>query len=214
VGQAAGRKAAKVLEAISQKMVEAEGELGRIDAVAGDGDHGRGMVKGAAGAARAGGEAAQAGASAADVLVAAGKAWAAEAGGTSGVLWGAGLEAFGGALPAEAQPNPAQLLEAAQAFTATVQRLGKAKVGDKTMVDVLVPFQTELAAKTADQAGAERWQAWRDSVPAAQRAASDTAALVPKIGRARPLAQRSVGTPDAGACSMAMILAVVAGATN
>jgi len=66
-----------------------DGKLGRIDAVGGDGDHGRGMVRGvnaAVGAARA---AADAGAGAQSVLVAAGQEWAAKAGGTSGVLCGA-----------------------------------------------------------------------------------------------------------------------------
>jgi dihydroxyacetone kinase len=38
----------------------------------------------------------------------------------------------------------------------------------------------------------------------ATRAAADTAPLVPRLGRARPLAERSVGTPDAGATSMAL----------
>ena len=36
-----------------------------------------------------------------------------------------------------------------------------------------------------------------------------TATLSPRLGRARPLAERSVGTPDAGATSMALIIATV-----
>ena len=43
----------------------------------------------------------------------------------------------------------------------------------------------------------------------AVRAAEDTAALTPKIGRARPLAERSVGTPDPGAVSLGMIVTAV-----
>ncbi|WP_156038463.1 DAK2 domain-containing protein, partial [Actinoalloteichus caeruleus] len=41
-------------------------------------------------------------------------------------------------------------------------------------------------------------------------AAEETANLVPRVGRARPLAERSVGTPDAGAVSMALIVRTVA----
>lgn len=72
-------------------MVKAEHELGRIDAVAGDGDHGRGMVKGTAAAGAAAADAVNSGGGTASVLTAAGEAWAAKAGGTSGVLWGAAL---------------------------------------------------------------------------------------------------------------------------
>uniref|UniRef100_UPI0012F62235 DAK2 domain-containing protein n=1 Tax=Actinoalloteichus spitiensis TaxID=252394 RepID=UPI0012F62235 len=44
---------------------------------------------------------------------------------------------------------------------------------------------------------------------AARRAAEATADLVPRMGRARPLAERSVGTPDAGAVSLALIVRAV-----
>lgn len=74
------------LEEMSAAVVDAEDELGRIDAVAGDGDHGRGMVKGVAAAVTAARTAADAGAGAGSTLVAAGDAFADRAGGTSGVL--------------------------------------------------------------------------------------------------------------------------------
>jgi D-erythrulose 4-kinase len=44
----------------------------------------------------------------------------------------------------------------------------------------------------------------------AQKSAAETAELRPKVGRARPLAERSAGTPDAGAISLAMCTHVVA----
>jgi len=43
----------------------------------------------------------------------------------------------------------------------------------------------------------------------AQRSAEETANLVPKVGRARPAAERSLGTPDAGAISMALCIKAV-----
>ena len=70
-------------------LADAEDELGRIDAVAGDGDHGRGMVKGSTARADAAHAPLAEGAGTGSVLTAAGEAWAAKAGGTSGVLWGA-----------------------------------------------------------------------------------------------------------------------------
>jgi dihydroxyacetone kinase len=52
-------------------------------------------------------------------------------------------------------------------------------------------------------------EAWKFASEIAQKSADATAALSPKIGRARPLAERSIGTPDPGAISMALIINVV-----
>ena len=51
--------------------------------------------------------------------------------------------------------------------------------------------------------------AWQSAAEACRTAAKATAALTPKIGRARPLAERSVGTPDPGAISLALIVTAV-----
>lgn len=195
---------ADVLAAVRQAVVDAEEELGRIDAVAADGDHGRGMVKGATAAADAAAAALAAGAGAESVLAAAGDAWAAQAGGTSGVLWGTGLRAFAACLGDDRAPTPADIAAGVAAFAATVQRTGGAQVGDKTMVDAIVPFARAFAVDGR----------WRPAAAAARRAAEDTASLAPKLGRARPLAERSIGTPDAGAVSFALIAEVVANAVE
>src|SRR5699024_1084317 len=89
-----GRAIAVALSSVAAALARHERELGRLDAVAGDGDHGRGMVKGSAAAAHAAAEAANTGATVVDVLALAGQEWAAQAGGTSGALWGAALEAI------------------------------------------------------------------------------------------------------------------------
>ena len=68
-------------------------------------------------------------------------------------------------------------------------------------------FLTALAAATAE--GQPLRAAWSTAAHAASQSAHATAALTPKLGRARPHAQRSVGTPDPGAISMAMILRAV-----
>jgi len=73
---------AGLIDDIAKALHDAEEELGRIDALAGDGDHGQGMARGSASAAAAAREAVAAGAGAASVLAAAGDAWADRAGGT------------------------------------------------------------------------------------------------------------------------------------
>lgn len=206
-GSAASRAAAAVavaaLTAIDARMRAEEEELARIDAVAGDGDHGRGMVRGVHFALVAARSTAEAGGGVRSVLDAAGEAWAGKAGGTSGVLWGRALQAFGDRLGDDAeQYRAADVVAGLRAFLDSMLTLGKAHVGDKTMLDALVPFVDRLDEEVT--VGRPLAEAWGEAAQLAVQAAAATAALSPKVGRARPLAERSVGTPDAGATSLAM----------
>ncbi|GAA3700931.1 dihydroxyacetone kinase family protein [Gordonia hankookensis] len=207
-GRAGGIVAARALTAMAEVLLAAEDELGRIDAVAGDGDHGRGMVKGSAAAVAAADLAVAAGAGQGSVLSEAGKAWAARAGGTSGVLWGALLGALGTRLGDTGRPDPDAVAGGLRDGYDALIALGGAAPGDKTMLDSLLPFVEDFEQRVAD--GQEWRAAWRSSSDVAAEAAEATARLRPRIGRARPLAERSVGTPDAGATSLAMCLKTVA----
>ena len=201
------RHCVAALAAARQVLHDAEESLGNLDAVAGDGDHGRGMVRGIDAACAAAAGAASRGAGAGDVLRAAGDDWADTAGGTSGVLWGAGLRAFGDSLGNDHEPDAATLAAAVASFAARIAELGKADVGDKTMVDALVPFVETFNRLAGEGAGAE--VGWAAAAREASAAAEATAALRPLKGRARPLAEKSVGTPDPGATSLAMVFAVL-----
>jgi dihydroxyacetone kinase len=192
------------LATVHRTMRDNEEELGRIDAVAGDGDHGRGMVRGARFAAERA-EEASGPAGAGWLLQQAGQSWAEYAGGTSGVLWGAALESFGRALDDGAESySAADIAAGVRAFSDAIGDLGQASPGDKTMVDALLPFADTL--QRAIDSGTEFGPAWRSAAEAATRAAEATRELRPKVGRARPLADRSLGTPDAGATSLALIV--------
>lgn len=202
-----GAAIASAMGRIAARMVGAESELGRIDAVAGDGDHGRGMVKGTGAAAHAAALAAADGGGAAAVLSAAGEAWAAQAGGTSGVLWGAALTAAAGRLGNWGMPDASAVAEALRTGHDALVQLGGAQPGDKTMLDALAPF---VASVEAELARGKDWRtAWLTSAEVADKAAAATAEMRPKTGRARPLADRSVGTPDAGAISLTMCIHAV-----
>jgi dihydroxyacetone kinase len=207
-GRNGGRLIARAFDAMAEMLADAEQELGRIDAIAGDGDHGRGMVKGSSAARVAAAKAVEDGAGQGSVLTAAGKQWAAKAGGTSGVLWGAMLSALGARLGDTGRPDSATVAAGMRDGYDALVRLGGAAPGDKTMLDALLPFVEELERRVAD---GEAWQqAWSAAADLAAEAARATADLRPKIGRARPLAERSVGTPDAGATSLAMCARTVA----
>jgi dihydroxyacetone kinase len=203
--QRCGARIAAAFTAIAAEMARAEAELGRIDAVAGDGDHGRGMVRGTAAAARS---SARSGGGTETVLVAAGEAWAAKAGGTSGVLWGAALTASGRRLGNHGTPSDLDVAAALRAGHDALIDLGGAQRGDKTMLDALGPFVDSVC--DAVQHGTDWRSAWLAAVDVARKSAAATADLRPKIGRARPLADRSVGTPDAGAISLVMCIGTVA----
>ena len=142
------------------------------------------------------------------MLTAAGKEWAAKAGGTSGVLWGAMLSALGARLGDTGRPDSATVAAGMRDGYDALVQLGGASPGDKTMLDALLPFVEELRTtgrrRRAVAGGVAGRRRRRD------RAARATADMRPKVGRARPLAERSVGTPDAGATSLAMCAHTVA----
>ena len=201
-------RALAALEQIRETMVASEEELGRIDAVAGDGDHGRGMVKGTTAAAVAARAIDQRKGGVGSLLQAAGDSWAAKAGGTSGVLWGAAVARVGVRFGDNAATiTTFDVVEAMRAGLESIRSMGGAKLGDKTMVDALVPFVETLDA--AVNAGDGLSVAWDKAASAAQKASDETAPLRPRVGRARPLAERSVGTPDAGAVSFAKAMVAV-----
>lgn len=195
------------LAAMLRVVSDHEQELGRIDAVAGDGDHGTGMTRGLRAAVDAADTALSAGGGLGSVLTRAGRAWADRAGGTSGVLWGLLLETAGQHLGDTDAPTGVSVAAAVAAGLEQVQVIGGARAGDKTLLDAGLPFSEALSGRVGD--GRPLVQAWAEAADVATRAALDTADLVPRVGRARPLAEKSRGTPDAGATSLALIVVAV-----
>jgi dihydroxyacetone kinase len=189
-------------------LTSVEGELGKIDAIAGDGDHGRGMVKGAKAAYEASQSIVARGGGLSSLFNAIGNSWAEKAGGTSGVLWGAALGSAAKNLDDNDEAiSPSQFINLFNEGLKTIQDLGKASLGDKTMLDAMQPFCETLSNEY--QKSLNLKSAWSIASEVAEKAAKETANLIPKIGRARPLAERSLGHPDAGAVSFAMMVQTV-----
>lgn len=204
---AAGVRALKAIDSIRKVIDREVDELGRLDAIAGDGDHGIGMQRGVRAAAQAAAAASAAGAGAGTVLVQAGEAWGDKAGGTSGVLWGLVLRTLGERIGDAEAPDGTTVAEAVAAARKAVQRAGKAQVGDKTLVDALVPFSERLTVLISEGQGLDA--AWTAAAAAATSAAAATADLLPRLGRARPHMEKSLGTPDPGAVSFALAVSAV-----
>lgn len=195
---------ARVLAAFEERAREVEHELGHMDSVAGDGDHGQGMVLGATAAAKAAREAVEAGAGARTLLARAGAAWSEGAGGTAGALWGGALAKVGAGLSDDAATDDAGVKAAVVDGVRSFVTMGGAAVGDKTIVDASEPFADTLAGTDA-----ELVDAWADAADAAEEAAAGTANFAAKKGRARTHGDKSVGTPDPGATSFAILMKVV-----
>lgn len=201
------RIAQDALEAMLVRVRSAEAELGRLDAVAGDGDHGSGMVRGLAAAVAAAQEAAGSGQGLGSVLRNAGAAWADLAGGTSGVLWGVLLTELGTQLGDTVRPDTRAVAAAIRQATSAIAERGGARPGDKTLLDALSPFAEILSKGASD--GLPLARAWQAAASAAEQAARETASLAARVGRARALGARGVGSPDPGAMSMSLCMHAV-----
>jgi dihydroxyacetone kinase len=203
----AAATAVELVAAAAATINDQSDYLGRLDAFAGDGDHGVGMARGVNAALEAARDSLAQGLGVDGLLAAAAEEWSERAGGTSGALWGAAIRAAGSNLGNQNSYDTVAVVAASRAALSAIVELGKAQVGDKTMVDAMVPFVERLGAGSA---GESLLDALAAAAAAASDAAERTAELVPRLGRARPLAEKSVGHPDAGAVSFAMIVTQLA----
>ncbi len=194
------------LESLSFSLAQRESELDQLDAVAGNGDHGRVMSRGARAAVAAARRAAADDAGAATTLLLAADAWSDRAGGTSGALWGAGLRAAARVMSDDTLSDDTATTALRAALDA-VTAYGNARLGDKTLVDAFLPFVESFEDDI--QASLPIGAAWVNAAAAAARSADATSSLTPRLGRARPLATRSLGHADPGAVSFAIVMAAV-----
>jgi dihydroxyacetone kinase-like protein len=86
-----------------------------------------------------------------------------------------------------------------------VQKQTKAMPGDKTMMDALVPAVQAFAA--AANSGESIPHAMEYAAEAARKGAESTKDMIAKYGRAKFLGEKTRGSPDAGATSMALLFA-------
>ena len=175
--------------------------LSKLDSVTGDGDHGAAMVQAVGAAEKALADWDKA--SLKSLLHGVGWGMMCIDGGSTGPLWGslfAGMSK--GAGDAESLDCPA-LADMFEAGLAKVQKQSKAQVGDKTMMDALIPAVG--AIRTAADASASINDAMAQAAHAAAEGAEATADMLAKFGRARNLGERAIGHVDPGATSMSLL---------
>lgn len=189
------RSAADILEENRARLCALDGEVG-------DGDHGTSMANGFAAVAAIGPHNRDAPPGA--FLEAAATAFLSDVGATVGPLYASALMEVGRRF-GQAQALPASSLEdLVTAFADGIAARGKAHQGDKTMLDAWWP--AAHAAQKATRAGAEPGEVARRAAEAGRRGAETTATMIASRGRAARLKERSLGHPDPGAVSAALIL--------
>lgn len=186
---------------IAAEMAGAETELGELDSHTGDGDHGIGMARGSRGASEAVESLLAAGS--VELLSAAAEGWSEVGGGTSGAIWGILIGSIATSLSQQGAISPGTVADALRYASENVQQVGGARVGDKTLVDALVPFEERFSALCTE--GKSLVECWNDAAQFAHEHAVATSELTPRIGRAKTHGEKGVGRPDAGAISLAMV---------
>ncbi|MFC1950567.1 dihydroxyacetone kinase subunit DhaL [Chloroflexota bacterium] len=138
------------------------------------------------------------------ILKSAGTVFISSMGGACGPLYGTLFMRAGIAASGKYELDTADLAAILRAGLSGVLERGKVQVGDKTMVDTLVPAVEAFDGAVKD--GEDMVEALRKTVVAAEKGMKDTILMVAKKGRASYLGERSVGQQDPGATSLYLIL--------
>jgi dihydroxyacetone kinase-like protein len=188
---------------IARVLADQRQYLTDLDAAIGDADHGVNMDRGfRAASARVDGLPADATPGA--ILTAVGAAVMSSVGGASGPLWGMAFRRAGQQAGAAAAIDGPTLALVFDQMIQAIRGLGKADVGDKTMLDAFVPAATALRASL--DAGADLADALTAAREAAEAGGQATIPLQARKGRASYLGERSIGHQDPGATSAGLIV--------
>ncbi len=190
-----------------------------LDAAIGDGDHGINLDRGfglvagrlADGALRA--------TSPGQVLADAGRSIMGAVGGASGALYGRALmragqlmESNGAARDGTPSAGADLVLDALGTAADAIAALGRSTVGEKTMLDAIVP--AVAAGRRARMSGLDLVQVLTAAAAAAEAGARQTIPMLATKGRASYLGERSIGHQDPGAASSALLIAALAAAAQ
>ncbi len=203
-----GHVIAQSLIHVAKKVEENKDYLCELDGEVGDGDHGVSMTIGMRAVARAM-KGFDESVAPSEVFQTAAEAYADDVGATIGPLYEA---AFAAAATSAANKNELNNIsdwaELYEAMAISIQLLGKAELGDKTMLDSFFPAVDHI--KSLSTKGGSLSDALASTAKAALDAAITTKDLIPKKGRAARLGERAIGFQDAGATSLAIILQGIA----
>jgi dihydroxyacetone kinase phosphoprotein-dependent L subunit len=197
-----------VVRTIAEVAVANEKYFGDLDAVVGDGDFGYSMARGFE-------------------LVLSG--WAdfdradigtflkkiavtitSRIGGTSGPIWGTAFLRAGAKAGTATELSADQVIELLRASIEGIKARGKSDVGDKTLLDALVPAVDAIEERV--RGGDSAVAVLKAAALVAREQAEATRGMIAKRGRAAYTGERSIGTLDAGAVAVAVMFEALADA--
>ena len=191
-----------LLRQMATDMEAQKDYLCELDGAMGDGDQGVTMAIGF-GAIRSGLEA-LADQDIGTIVTKSGLAFNGTAASTIGALLATACLRAGAAAKGKRALTVPDLATMAEAAAAGIQTRGKAQLGDKTVLDALIPAATALRAAATAGAGIEA--ALQAALVAAKAGVQATIPLKARVGRAAWIAERSVGHQDPGATSFSLML--------
>lgn len=184
------------------EQVRAEHELlSRLDSLSGDGDHGTTMLR-AVKKIETTLEETSTG-SISDLLQAAGWAILGVDGGATGPLLGMLFVGMAEASEGKGELDTTALAGLLEAGLASVEKQTRAREGDKTLMDALIPAVRAL--REGAENGEDVSLALERACTAAEAGAEATIGMEARFGRARNLGPRSIGQPDPGATTISLI---------
>jgi dihydroxyacetone kinase phosphoprotein-dependent L subunit len=135
-------------------------------------------------------------------------------GGVSGPIWGTAFLRAGITAGDRTELDGADVVAMLRASIEGIKQRGQSDLGDKTLLDALVPAVDSLEAGIADPATASDHgvAAVQRAADVAVRAAADTKSMIAKRGRAAYTGERSIGSVDAGATAVGVIFQAVSAA--
>ena len=195
-----------VVRTIATVAVDNEKYFGDLDAVVGDGDFGYSMARGFELVLQGWDDfdRADIGAFLKKIAI----VITSRIGGTSGPIWGTAFLRAGMAAGAADRLEPAQIVAMLRAAIEGIKARGKSDVGDKTLLDALVPAVDTIEEQIG--AGHDAAATLRAAAATARSRADATRSMQAMRGRASYTGERSVGTLDAGAVAVAVMFEALA----
>jgi phosphoenolpyruvate---glycerone phosphotransferase subunit DhaL len=197
-----------VVRTIAQTSVDNEREFGELDAVVGDGDFGYSLARGF------------------EIVLAEWDTYdrsepsvflqkialtiSKRVGGTSGPLWGTAFLRAAAAVKGKSELTGQDVVAMLRGAAEGIKKRGNSDVGDKTLLDALVPMTDAIAVQLAADPSVAAPEVAKVAASAARAAADATTSMQAMRGRASYTGERSIGSPDAGAVAVAVMAERVA----
>lgn len=195
-----------VVRTVAQVAVDNEKYFGDLDAVVGDGDFGYSMARGFELVLRDwdGFDRTDIGTFLKKIAL----VITSRIGGTSGPIWGTAFLRAGAAAGTATKLEPAQVTEMLRAAISGIKARGQSDLGDKTLLDALIPAVDTIEEQTG--LGHDAATTLRAAAVTARERAEATRAMQAMRGRASYTGERSIGALDAGAVAVAVMFEALA----